>query len=117
MSVDRWKDTEVLVSNMYTMEYYSATKIRMHLNEVDEPRAYCAEWSKSERERQILYINAYIYMYIYIYIYIWNLEGWYWWIYLQGSNGGADIENRLMDIVGEGEGGTYGERDMETYTL
>ena len=37
-------------------------------NEVDEPRAYCAEWSKSERERQILYINAYIYVYIHIYM-------------------------------------------------
>ena len=23
----------------------------------------------------------------YIYAYIWNLERWYWWIYLQGSNG------------------------------
>ena len=34
------------------------------LNEVDEPRAYCTEWSKSERERQIIYINSYI----------WNLE-------------------------------------------
>ena len=34
-------------------------------NEVDEPRAYYVEWSKSEREKQILYVNAYI----------WNLEG------------------------------------------
>ena len=44
MSVDRWKDTEILVSNIYTMEYYSATKecIWVHPNEVDEPRAYCA---------------------------------------------------------------------------
>ena len=28
--------------------------------------------SKSEKQKQILYINAYI----------WNLEKWYWWIYL-----------------------------------
>ena len=28
-------------------------------NEVDEPRAYYTEWSKSEREKQVLYINAY----------------------------------------------------------
>ena len=35
--------------------------------EVDEPRAYYIEWSKSEREKQILYINAYIL----------NLEKWY----------------------------------------
>ena len=34
-------------------------------NEVDESRAYYTEWSKSEREEQISYINAYT----------WNLEG------------------------------------------
>ena len=28
---------------------------------------------------------------------IWTLEIWYWWTYLQGSNGDADIENRLME--------------------
>ena len=57
-------------------------------NEVDEPRAYYTEWSKSERERQILY-NAYIR----------NLEKWYWRIDLQSSNGETDIQNRLMDMV------------------
>ena len=53
---------------MYTMEYYSAIKkecIWISFNEVDEPRAYYTEWSKSEREKQISYINTYI----------WNLEG------------------------------------------
>ena len=34
-----------------------------------------------------------------------NLERWYWWTYLQGSNGDTDKENRLLDSVGEGEGG------------
>ena len=34
--------------------------------------------------------------------YIWNLEKWYWIIYLQGSSGEIDIENRLMDM-GRGE--------------
>ena len=29
-------------------------------NEVDETRAYYTEWSKSEREKQILYINTYM---------------------------------------------------------
>jgi len=29
---------------------------------------------------------------------IWNLEKWFWRIYLQGSNGEIDIENRLMDM-------------------
>ena len=32
--------------------------IWVHSNEVDEPRAYYTKWSKSERERQILYISA-----------------------------------------------------------
>ena len=34
--------------------------------------------------------------------YIWNLEKWYWRIYLQGNSGETDIENRLMDM-GRGE--------------
>ena len=38
-----------------------------------------------------------MYNYNDIIIYIWNLESWYWWTYLQGSNGDADIENRFMD--------------------
>ena len=46
------------------------------LCEVDEPRAYHTEWSKSERETQILYINAYTL----------NRVKWYWWTYLQGRN-------------------------------
>ena len=47
---------------------------------------------------------------------IWNLERWYWWIYLQGSNGEIDIENRLMDMGGgeEAEVEMYGESNMET---
>ena len=49
-------------------------------SEVDEPRAYYAEWSKLERERQISYIKAYL----------WNLEKWYWWTCLQRRNGNAD---------------------------
>ena len=73
---------------------------------MDEPRACYTEWSKSEREKQIPYINAYI----------WNIEKWYWWTYLQGSNRGTDIENRLVDTVGEEEGGTDGESSIKTYT-
>ena len=39
---------------IYTMEYYSAIKkehIWVSPNEVNEPRTYYTEWSKSERER------------------------------------------------------------------
>ena len=38
-------------------------------------------------------------------------------IFLQGSSGAADIENRLMDMVGEGEVKTNRESSIETYTL
>ena len=74
---------------------------------MEKPRAYFIEWSKLEREIQITYTDAYI----------WNLERWYWWIYLQGSNGETDIENRPMDMGGEeeGEGEMYEESNMEIY--
>ena len=39
---------------------YKKEHIWVRSNEVDEHRAYVTEWSKSERERQISYINAYI---------------------------------------------------------
>ena len=60
--------------------------------------------SKSEREKQILYINAYV----------WNLERWYWWTYLQDSSGDADIENGFVDTVEEGEGRTNWKSNTET---
>ena len=63
--------------------------------------------SKSERERQTLCINAYV----------WNLERWYWWTYLQESDGDANIENRFVDTVEEREGGTNWKRNTETYIL
>ena len=34
-----------------------------------------------------------------------------------GQQRDADMEDSLMDIGGEGEGGTTWERSMETYTL
>ena len=74
---------------------------------VDEFRACYKEWTKSEREKQISCTKAYV----------WNLEIRYWWTYLHGSSGDADVENRLGDTVGEGEGGTNGESSMEAYTL
>ena len=36
---------------------------------------------------------------------------------MQGNNGDADTENRLVDTGGEGEGGTTGESRLETYLL
>ena len=72
-----------------------------------KPRVCYTEWSKSEREKQILCINPYI----------WNLEKSYWWTYLQGSNRDTVIEGRLVDMVGEGEGGTNWECSIETDTV
>ena len=46
--------------------------------------------------------------------YIWDLEKWYQWTYLQGSNGNADIEKGLVDTVWEGQGGAKEESGMET---
>ena len=47
---------------------------------------------------------------------IWNLEKWYWWTYLQGRNRVANIENRLVDAVGEGEDGMNWETGIDLYT-
>ena len=46
-----------------------------------------------------------------------DIEKWYWLTYLQGRNGDSDIENGLMDTVGEGESGTNWENNTNIYTL
>ena len=86
---------------------YRKEHIWVSYNEVDEPRAYYTEWSKMERERQILHINTYM----------WNLVGWYWWSYIQGSKECTDIKNRVLDSVGEREGGMIWENSTETCAL
>ena len=82
---------------------YNKEHIWVSSNEVDEPKAHYTEWSESEREKQISYINAYM----------WNLERRYWGSYLQNSKGNADIKNRLLD-TGE-ECGMIRESSIETY--
>ena len=76
-------------------------------SEVDGPIDCHTEWSKSEREKQILYINAYM----------WNLEKWYRWTYLQSRNRDTDIENKHMDTKGERGGGMDREIGIDIYTL
>ena len=61
----------------------------------------------SQRERQIVYINAYIE----------NLERQYQWSYKQGSKGDTDVKNGLLDSVGEGEGVMIWENSIETRAL
>ena len=41
----------------------------------------------------------------------------YWWTYVQDRNRDADIENRFVDKVGEGEGGANWESNTEAYTI
>ena len=48
---------------------------------------------------------------------MWNLDRLYWWTYTQGSNGDADIEKKLVNSGGEGEGGKNWESSIETYPL
>ena len=74
---------------------------------VDEPRVCYTQWSKSEREKQILYIKAYM----------WNLEKRYWWTYFHRRNREANVENGLVDTLEKGEGGTKWESSIEIYTL
>ena len=102
------------------MECYLAIKIEwiwVSSDEVDEPRAYYTEWSNSESKKQILSINAYIE----------SLERWYWWTYLQGSNGERCRHREQtygcggLGVLGRSGGdewsGMDGESSMETYTL
>ena len=92
ISIDEWMDKAagVHVYNGILLRHKKEC-IWVSSNEVDEPRTYYRKWSKSEREKQISYTNAYI----------WNLERWSWWIYLQGSYGDADMQNRLVDTEGK----------------
>ena len=36
---------------------------------------------------------------------------------MQGRNGDADTQNRIVNIVGEGESGTNGRGSIDIYTL
>ena len=87
--LSRWMDKKAVV---HICNGIVLSHIKEHIwlssNEVDGSRAYYTEWSKSGRDKQISSINTYM----------WNLERWYWWIYLQGSSGDPGIENRLLDV-------------------
>jgi len=73
MSIARWMDKEVVVHICNViLSSYKKEHIWVSSSEVDEDRVYYTEWSKSERERQILYINSCIQ----------NLKRWYQWSYI-----------------------------------
>ena len=75
--------------------------------DVDGPRVCHTEWSKSEREKQISYINSYM----------WNLDKWYRWTYLQGRNRDTDVEKRHVDTGRGGRGGMNWEIGIEVCAL
>ena len=73
-----------------TMEYYSAIK-RNALESVLTRQMNLEPIIQSEVSQKWK-TNI-----IYYHILLWNLEQWYWWTYLQGSNGDSDTESRLRD--------------------
>ena len=75
-------------------------------SDVDEPSRVChMEWSESEREKQVSYINAYI----------WNLEEWCWWTCWQGRNRDTHVESGLVGTAGEGEDGSNWDSSVDIY--
>ena len=66
------------------------------------------EWSKSDREKQILYINTHV-----------ESKTWHRWTYLQSRNRDTDIKNKRTDTKRgrgwEGNNG-LGDRDWHIYT-
>ena len=95
----------------YSVEYYSAI-YTVICSEVDGSRDCHTEWSKSEREKQISYINTCM----------WNLEKWYRCTCLQGRNWDTDVENKHIDTKGakwpDGGGGVMNwEIAIDIYTI
>ena len=89
-----WRTEAVVhVCNEILLSHKKKPHISISSNEVDEPRAYCTESSKLEKEKQMSYVNTRI----------WNLEGWYWWICLLISSGDVDKGNKFMDKGGREE--------------
>ena len=107
MSIGRQMDKEVVVHiHNGILLSYEKGHIWVNPNEVDETGAYYIERSQKEKT-PIQYVNAYI----------WNLERWQWQPYMQDSKRDTDVKKKLLDSVGEGEGGTIWETSIETCIL
>ena len=104
MPIDRWMDKEDVV-HIYNGLLVSHEKERNWVicRDMDGSRDCHTEWSKSEREKQISYINAYM----------WNLEKWYRWTGLQSRNWDTDVENKRMDTKGGNRWGGGGVMNWE----
>ena len=108
MSIGRWMDKEVVVP-IYNgiLLSYKKEHIWASSNETYETGNYYTEWTKSERETPIQYINTYI----------WNLENSNDRPYMQDSKRDTDIKNRLQVYVRESKGGMIWENSTEICTL
>ena len=107
MSINRWIYKEVVV-HIYSGILFSHKKEQFWVSssEADEPRTYFTDWSKSEREKQISYINTYIR----------NLEKRYWCTYFQGRNRDADVREQTCEHRGGRRGwNTLKEQHWNTY--
>ena len=111
MPIDRWMAKEDVI-HIYNGILLSHKKERNWVlcRDMERPRDCHTEWSKSEKEKQISYINAYM----------WNLEKWYRWTGLQGRNRDTDVENKRMDTkAGKWRGAwclELGDWDWHIYT-
>ena len=107
MSINRWMDKEdvvhIYIHNGILLSHRKEWNWVI-CSDVDAHRVCHSEWSKSEREKQILHFNIYIY----------NLEKWYRWTYLQGRNRDADLAIRHVD-TGSGKG-TVGQTGRAALT-
>ena len=84
------KDVVVHIFNGILLSH-TKERICISPSELDEARASYTEWKKSEREKQVSYINTYM----------WNLEKWYWWTNFKGKNTISNMDNRIMGSAGE----------------
>ena len=87
-SSNLWNEVRVIrLSLVHWMSYKWAWALKVtklgHLQRRGWTRDCHKQWSKSERERQIPYINTHM----------WNLEKWYGWSYLQSRTRDTNIEN------------------------
>ena len=91
MPIDRRRDKEVVV-HIYNGILLSHKMERNWVicRDVDGSRDCHTEWSKSDREIQLSFINTYM----------WNLEKWYRWTALQDRKWDTDVENKRMDTKG-----------------
>ena len=108
MSINKWMDKEdvVLRYNEILLSYKKEWNWVI-FSDVDELRVCHIEWSKSEREKQILGINSCT----------WNLETLYRWTCLQGRNRDTDVENGRVDTAGDGEGGLSWKSSTDIFTF